>query len=58
VCKIGTDNTAVAFAGLIGPGLIQLNLTVPNTASTTGDRSMTCTYNGASTPAADLISVQ
>jgi uncharacterized protein (TIGR03437 family) len=58
VCKIGTDNAPVAFAGLVGTGLFQVNLMVPNTAATTGDRSITCTYNGASTPATDLITVQ
>ena len=57
VCKIGTDNAPVTFAGLIGPGLFQLNLTVPNTAATTGDRPVTCIYNGATTPAADLVTV-
>jgi uncharacterized protein (TIGR03437 family) len=57
VCKIGTDNAPVAFAGLIGPGLFQLNLTVPSTAATTGDRPITCTYNGATTPSTDLITV-
>jgi uncharacterized protein (TIGR03437 family) len=58
VCKIGTDNAPVAFAGLVGTGLFQVNVMVPNTAATTGDRSITCTYNGASTPATDLITVQ
>jgi uncharacterized protein (TIGR03437 family) len=57
ICKIGTDNAPVAFAGLIGPGLFQLNLTVPTTAATTGDRLVSCTYNGATTPATDLITV-
>jgi uncharacterized protein (TIGR03437 family) len=57
VCKIGTDNAPVAFAGLISPGLFQVNLTVPNTAATTGDRPITCTYNGATTPASDVITV-
>lgn len=58
VCKIGIDIAPVAFAGLIAPGLIQVNLTTPNTASTTPDRAITCTYNNATTPAADVITVQ
>lgn len=58
VCKIGSDNAPAAFAGLVGTGLFQLNLTVPSTAATTGDRPITCTYNGASTPSTDLITVQ
>jgi len=57
VCKIGSDNVLVAFAGLIAPGLIQVNLTTPNTAATASDRSISCTYNGASTPATDVITV-
>jgi uncharacterized protein (TIGR03437 family) len=57
VCKIGNDNAALAFAGLISPGLYQLNLTVPGTAKS-GDNAISCTYNGASTPAGDQITVQ
>ena len=58
VCKIGDDAAPVAFAGLIGPGLLQFNLTVPNTDATTGDRALSCTYNGASTPVTDILAVQ
>jgi uncharacterized protein (TIGR03437 family) len=58
VCKIGADNAAVAFAGLIAPGLFQLNLTAPNSASASPDRSLTCSYAGATTPAGDVITVQ
>jgi uncharacterized protein (TIGR03437 family) len=47
----------VAFAGLISPGLFQFNVTVP-AATAAGDQPVVCTYNGASTPAGDLISVQ
>ncbi len=57
VCKIGSDTVNVGFAGLIAPGLIQINLTTPNTASTTADRSISCTYNGASTPVTDVITM-
>jgi uncharacterized protein (TIGR03437 family) len=56
VCKIGGNTAAVGFAGLISPGLYQLNITVPsNTPST--DNSIACTYSGASTPAGDLLTV-
>lgn len=58
VCKVGNDPAQVAFAGLIGPGLLQLNLVVPNTDATTGDRAISCAYNGASTPATDILAVQ
>ena len=57
VCTIGGNPAAVGFAGLIAPGLYQLNLTVP--ASTpSGDNLIGCTYDGFSTPAGDLVTVQ
>jgi len=57
VCQIGANVAAVSFAGLISPGLYQLNLTIPAGAGS-GDNSISCTYGGASTPAGDLITVQ
>ena len=58
VCKIGGTNAAVDFAGLVATGLFQVNMTVPNTPATTGDLPVVCTYNGASTPATDLVTAQ
>ena len=40
-----------------GPGLYQLNVTIPSTAAN-GDNTITCTYGGSSTPSSDLITVQ
>ncbi len=57
VCTIGGNNAAVGFAGLIGPGLYQFNLTIPS-GTPNGDAPIRCTYNGASSPAGDLITVQ
>jgi uncharacterized protein (TIGR03437 family) len=57
VCTLGTSNMPVAFAGLISPGLYQLNLTVPGDARS-GDRPISCTYNGTSTQSGALLSVQ
>ncbi len=57
VCQIGGNAAAVAFAGLISPGLYQLNLTVPSSA-TSGDNPLSCIYNGSSTPSGALIAVQ
>jgi uncharacterized protein (TIGR03437 family) len=57
VCQIGGTAASVAFAGLISPGLFQFNVTVPATAAA-GDQPVVCTYNRASTPVGDLISVQ
>jgi len=57
VCQIGGNAAAVAFAGLISPGLYQFNLTVPSSAQP-GDNPLSCTYNGSSTPSGALITVQ
>jgi uncharacterized protein (TIGR03437 family) len=57
VCAIGGNPAAVGFAGLISPGLYQLNVTVPASAAS-GDNIVSCTYGGFSTPTGDLISVQ
>jgi uncharacterized protein (TIGR03437 family) len=55
-CTIGDNPAAVGFAGLISPGLYQLNITVPTNAAT-GDDPISCTYNGSTTPAGDLLTV-
>jgi uncharacterized protein (TIGR03437 family) len=57
VCQIGGNPAAVAFAGLVSPGLYQVNLTVPSSART-GDNPLSCAYNGSSTPSGVLITVQ
>ncbi len=57
VCQIGGNAAAVGFAGLISPGLYQLNLTVPG-ATPNGDNPIGCTYGASSTPSGDLITVQ
>jgi uncharacterized protein (TIGR03437 family) len=57
VCQLAGTPATILFAGLIGPGLYQINLTVPGSAPS-GDNRLVCAYGGASTPAGDLISVQ
>ena len=57
VCQVGTATAALGFAGLTGPGLYQLNLMIPATAAN-GDRAVSCIYNGSTTPAGALITVQ
>jgi uncharacterized protein (TIGR03437 family) len=57
VCTVGTDSATVAFAGLVGPGLVQLNLVIPPTA-TTGDKTISCTYGGGTTPQGNVVSIQ
>jgi len=54
---IGGVTAQVIFAGLISPGLYQLNVVVPD-ALASGDNSFTITYDGSSSPAGDLVSVQ
>ena len=54
---IGGASAQVAFAGLISPGLYQLNVVIPNGLAS-GDNSLIITYNGSSSPAGDLIAVQ
>jgi uncharacterized protein (TIGR03437 family) len=47
----------VAFAGVILPGLYQINVTIPPTAAN-GDNTVLSSYGGFSSPAGDLITVQ
>ncbi len=56
VCQIGGLPSTVAFAGVIGPGLYQLNLVVPSGAQI-GDNAIACSAGGAASPAGDLIAV-
>jgi uncharacterized protein (TIGR03437 family) len=57
VCQVGGNAATLGFAGLIKPGLYQLNLMVPANAPS-GDNPIVCTYGGSATPAGDLITVQ
>jgi uncharacterized protein (TIGR03437 family) len=54
---IGNLPAAVSFAGLVGPGLYQINLTVPSSAPA-GDLPITVIYNGVSTQSTAVITVQ
>ena len=56
-CQIGGQPASVAFAGLVSPGLYQFNLTVPSGLAA-GNQAIQCSYNGASTPAGNVIAVQ
>lgn len=55
--KIGGIPATVQFAGLVAPGEFQFNVVVPQSAPS-GDNALTATYNGASTQANVLITVQ
>ena len=54
---IGGINATVQFAGLVSPGLFQLNVVVPAGAPA-GDEVLSATYNGAATTPGVLITVQ
>jgi len=56
VCTVGSNQATVSFAGVISPGLYQLNMTIP-TGTSAGDQPIACIYNGTGTPAGDLITV-
>jgi uncharacterized protein (TIGR03437 family) len=54
--EMGGLSAAVTFAGLISPGLYQLNVVVPD-AMPDGDSSLRCVYNGFSSAAGALITI-
>jgi uncharacterized protein (TIGR03437 family) len=55
--KIGGVSATVQFAGLVAPGEFQFNVVVPGSLAN-GDQSITATYNGLTTQAGALITVQ
>ena len=54
---IGGVKATVTFAGLISPGLYQFNVTVPQGAGS-GDKAIQATYNGQTTQAGTLLTLQ
>jgi uncharacterized protein (TIGR03437 family) len=55
--KIGGFGATVGFAGLVAPGEFQFNITVPGGVPD-GDQAIVATYNGFSTQAAAVITIQ
>jgi uncharacterized protein (TIGR03437 family) len=55
--KIGGVAATVQFAGLVAPGEFQFNVTVPASLAN-GDQPITATYNGSTTQAGTVITVQ
>lgn len=55
-CTIGNLNARVVFAGLVAPGLYQLNLQIPGSGKP-GDNSIACGYGGTTTPTSALITL-
>lgn len=56
-CLIGSNTAVVSFAGVISPGLYQLNVTVPNPQAS-GDNTITCTYSTTRPQSGALLSVK
>lgn len=56
VITIGGRSATVPFAGLVSPGLFQINLTVPDPLAQ-GDQPIKATYGGAATQSGTLLSV-
>ena len=57
VVQIGGTTAAVQFAGVISPGLYQINVVIPTTAAD-GDTPITANYGGFTTPVGSVIAVQ
>jgi uncharacterized protein (TIGR03437 family) len=55
-CTVGGTPATVAFAGIVSPGLVQLNVDIPSTAAN-GDNPISCTFNGLTTPAGNVVTV-
>jgi uncharacterized protein (TIGR03437 family) len=53
---IGGTTATVRYAGVISPGLYQINVVVPST-SANGDNAVVAIYTGASTPSGAMIPV-
>jgi uncharacterized protein (TIGR03437 family) len=57
VIRIGAVAATVNFAGLVAPGQFQLNVVVPASLAN-GDQPIAATYNGMTTQAGTLITIQ
>jgi uncharacterized protein (TIGR03437 family) len=55
-CTINNVSATVQYAGVVSPGLDQLNVVVPNGAIN-GDNAVSCMYKGATTPSGGLLTV-
>ena len=55
--QIGGAQATVVFAGVISPGLYQINAVVPGGVSD-GDNVVSCAYGSFGTPAGDLLTIQ
>jgi uncharacterized protein (TIGR03437 family) len=56
ICSVGNSAALVGFAGVISPGLYQLNITIPSSAAA-GNDVIACAYGGFITPTSNLVTV-
>jgi uncharacterized protein (TIGR03437 family) len=56
-CSVGGIPASVAFAGLVSPGLDQLNINIPAN-SPGGDVAISCIFAGSTTPPGNVVTVQ
>ncbi|HEY4087030.1 MAG TPA: hypothetical protein VGM43_13875 [Bryobacteraceae bacterium] len=56
-CQINNASATVTYAGVVSPGLYQLNVVIPNGA-TDGDNPIQCTYQGVNTQGGLKITVK
>ncbi|MEO5925689.1 MAG: hypothetical protein ABIR70_17845 [Bryobacteraceae bacterium] len=56
VVQIGGTAAQVTFAGIISPGLTQINVVIPTSAAN-GDNTVTASYGGGTTPIGSSIAV-
>jgi uncharacterized protein (TIGR03437 family) len=57
VIQVGGITATVPFAGLILPGEFQFNVIIPTNVPA-GDQTITATYNGSTTQAGSIITIQ
>jgi uncharacterized protein (TIGR03437 family) len=55
--QFGGAAATVVFAGVISPGLYQINVVVPASAAN-GDNTVSASYAGFNTPGVTVIAVQ
>lgn len=56
-CTIAGVAARVDFAGLVSPGLVQLNLSIPNSTAS-GDQPISCTIGGVQTPSGTVVPIK
>jgi uncharacterized protein (TIGR03437 family) len=56
--QIGEDTAVVEYAGLVSPGLCQINVAIPNPMTVTGDVSVTLSFDDTGGLNEPLLSIR